>query len=167
MTDTYPRKFNTSNLVEDDRKIMDDFYARRKIFDKYIQENNLKIFTCPSCGYPTLGERGGYEICSICDWEDDNQDDPKADEIWGGPNSNLSLTESRLQIGKVLNELAERLGGTINLDPTQALKILKARDEEVEAFRKEKITMTTDIDNPVWKEYAQLKKDTLIKLITK
>ncbi|WP_198674015.1 CPCC family cysteine-rich protein [Chitinophaga alhagiae] len=27
--------------------------------------------TCPCCGYITLSERGGYEICPICFWEDD------------------------------------------------------------------------------------------------
>jgi hypothetical protein len=27
--------------------------------------------TCPCCGYNTLSERGAYEICPICFWEDD------------------------------------------------------------------------------------------------
>ncbi len=27
--------------------------------------------TCPCCGYRTLNERGGHEICPICFWEDD------------------------------------------------------------------------------------------------
>jgi Cysteine-rich CPCC len=29
--------------------------------------------TCPCCGYRTLSEEcyGSYEVCSICDWEDD------------------------------------------------------------------------------------------------
>lgn len=50
---------------------------------------------CPCCGFPTLGERGVAEICRLCDWEDDGQDDPHADEIWGGPNGDYSLTEAR------------------------------------------------------------------------
>lgn len=54
-----------------------------------------EAFTCPCCGYPTLSERGGYEICRLCNWEDDGQDDDRADEVWGGPNSNYSLTEAR------------------------------------------------------------------------
>jgi len=167
MTDNYPSKFDTAKLSDSDRKILADFSARRKIFDEHIKQKDIKLFTCPSCSYPTLGERGGYEICSICDWEDDNQDDPKADEIWGGPNSNLSLTESRLQIGKILRELTGSLKGTINLNPDEVLKILTDRDNRIESFRKEKITMTTDISNPVWKEYAQLRKDTLVILIKK
>ncbi|MBT2696539.1 hypothetical protein J7E79_03745 [Bacillus sp. ISL-40] len=50
---------------------------------------------CPSCGYPTLEERGMFEICILCHWEDDGQDDPYADEVWGGPNGDYSLTEAR------------------------------------------------------------------------
>jgi hypothetical protein len=43
----------------------------------------------------TLRDRGGYDICPVCFWEDDGQDDPHADEVWGGPNGNLSLTAAR------------------------------------------------------------------------
>ncbi|GGG78643.1 CPCC family cysteine-rich protein [Paenibacillus radicis (ex Gao et al. 2016)] len=46
--------------------------------------------SCPCCGYLTLVERGGFEICCLCKWEDDGQDDPDADEVRGG-----SLTEAR------------------------------------------------------------------------
>jgi hypothetical protein len=42
-----------------------------------------------------LGERGGYEICPLCNWEDDGQDDPHADEVWGGPNGSYSLSQAR------------------------------------------------------------------------
>lgn len=27
--------------------------------------------SCPCCGYRTLDERGGYDICPVCFWEDD------------------------------------------------------------------------------------------------
>lgn len=50
---------------------------------------------CPCCGYPTLGSRSGYEVCRLCSWEDDGQNDPHADEIWGGPNHGYSLTQAR------------------------------------------------------------------------
>jgi hypothetical protein len=50
---------------------------------------------CPCCGYPTLRVRGESEICALCDWEDDGQDDADADEVRGGPNGDLSLTEAR------------------------------------------------------------------------
>lgn len=50
---------------------------------------------CPCCGKRTLGERGGFEICAVCFWEDDGQDDADADVVRGGPNGTLSLTEAR------------------------------------------------------------------------
>lgn len=53
-------------------------------------------YTCPCCGYPTLTERAGYEICDICFWEDDGQDDELADRALGGPNAAYSLTQARL-----------------------------------------------------------------------
>ena len=36
-----------------------------------------------------------YEICPVCFWEDDGQDDESAAHVWGGPNGGLSLTEAR------------------------------------------------------------------------
>jgi hypothetical protein len=50
---------------------------------------------CPCCGYRTLHERAGDDICSVCFWHDDGQDDAHADEVWGGPNKDLSLTKAR------------------------------------------------------------------------
>ncbi|MBO3740922.1 hypothetical protein J5X75_25745 [Actinoplanes sp. NEAU-H7] len=52
-------------------------------------------YTCPCCGYVTLSTRGHFEICAVCFWEDDGQDDHDADEVYGGPNGALSLTEAR------------------------------------------------------------------------
>lgn len=40
----------------------------------YSQEINGEpeiLQKCPCCGYRTLRERGDYEICKICFWEDD------------------------------------------------------------------------------------------------
>ncbi|MFF2364837.1 CPCC family cysteine-rich protein [Streptomyces sp. NPDC058122] len=51
--------------------------------------------SCPCCGFLTLDERGSYQICPVCFWEDDGQDDQDADRVRGGPNGRLSLTEAR------------------------------------------------------------------------
>jgi hypothetical protein len=32
-------------------------------------------FRCPCCKHKTLSERAKYEICAVCFWEDDGQDD--------------------------------------------------------------------------------------------
>lgn len=48
------------------------------------------LYPCPCCGNRTLGERAAYEICPVSSWEDDD-----AEEVWGGPNKDLSLTVAR------------------------------------------------------------------------
>ena len=50
---------------------------------------------CPCCSLPTIGERGWYEICTVCWWEDDGQDDSDADDVLGGPNKGYSLSAAR------------------------------------------------------------------------
>lgn len=50
---------------------------------------------CPCCGFKTIETRGNFELCPVCYWEDDGQDDADADVVRGGPNGELSLTEAR------------------------------------------------------------------------
>lgn len=57
-------------------------------------------FQCPCCGYPTLPALASYEICELCNWEDDGQGDTTADEVWGGANSDYSFTEARINFKK-------------------------------------------------------------------
>ena len=88
---------------------MEEFKQRRVKFDGYLKRNQIKLskdikkYTCPCCGFPTLNERGGYEICVLCNWEDDYQDDKDADEVLGGPNGKLSLTQARNNFQKYLH----------------------------------------------------------------
>ncbi|MGV9885301.1 CPCC family cysteine-rich protein [Streptomyces sp. NPDC003006] len=51
-------------------------------------------YRCPCCGFITLGERAAFEICDVCYWEDDGQDEHDADEVRGGPNHDLSLRQA-------------------------------------------------------------------------
>jgi hypothetical protein len=53
------------------------------------------LIACPCCGHATLTERGGFEICPVCFWEDDGRDNDDADQWRGGPNS-VSLREARV-----------------------------------------------------------------------
>jgi len=64
-------------------------------------EEQTQAYRCPCCGYLTLHGRGGYEICTVCFWEDDGQDDHDADEIRGGPNKDFSLTMARDNFKKI------------------------------------------------------------------
>ena len=54
-----------------------------------------KRYSCPCCKCLTLDERGGYEICPVCFWEDDGQDEAELDTVRGGSNGQLSLAEAR------------------------------------------------------------------------
>jgi hypothetical protein len=65
------------------------------------QFENLRVdrtpgvrLACPCCGFLTLPSRGWHEICPVCGWDDDGQDDHDADEVRGAPNK-VSLTEAR------------------------------------------------------------------------
>jgi hypothetical protein len=61
-----------------------------------VRERRLgNPYRCPCCHHVTLCERGGFEICPVCYWEDDGQDDEDADTVRGGPNGALSLTQAR------------------------------------------------------------------------
>lgn len=78
-----------------------------------------KTYRCPCCKFKTLHERAGYEICPVCWWEDDGQDDQDADQVRGGPNGTLSLTQARsnyLSCGAY--------------DPTFASRTRKPQDDE-------------------------------------
>ncbi|MEM6490825.1 MAG: CPCC family cysteine-rich protein [Pseudomonadota bacterium] len=50
---------------------------------------------CPCCGRRTLRSRGDFEICPVCWWEDDGQDNKRADDAYGGPNGSINLTQAR------------------------------------------------------------------------
>lgn len=54
------------------------------------------LVECPICKYLTLHQRGKYEICPVCGWEDEGDEaykDPS--ESTDGPNGNMSLDEAR------------------------------------------------------------------------
>jgi hypothetical protein len=88
----------------DDPSISDDELIRRRTerFEAYTSQKNVFAarrdapYTCPCCGDPTLAERGGYEMCSKCGWEDDGQDNHDSDVVRGGPNGSLSLEQARI-----------------------------------------------------------------------
>ncbi len=70
------------------------------------------MYPCPCCGFLTIGEQspGTFEICPVCDWEDDNvqSEDP---DYAGGANK-VSLNEARRNFaafGAVSNEAVKRV----------------------------------------------------------
>ena len=77
-------------------------YIKRIARDTAVQSPRGTRYLCPCCGYPTLQERAAWEVCFLCSWEDDGQDDPRADEVFGGPNGDRSLTYARQQFKQYL-----------------------------------------------------------------
>jgi Cysteine-rich CPCC len=71
------------------------FPGARKFENVSTPSERHKSYRCPCCGFKTLYGKGHYEICPVCFWEDDGQDDHDADDVRGGPNGTLSLTEAR------------------------------------------------------------------------
>lgn len=64
------------------------------------------LMSCPCCRYRSLRERGVYEICRVCFWEDDGSHDP--DRI-SGPN-HMTLREARANFERLgaVDETARR-----------------------------------------------------------
>lgn len=56
------------------------------------------LASCPCCGRKTLGVRGYYEICPVCWWEDNGQDNANASDYLGGPNGKTTLTVARANV---------------------------------------------------------------------
>ena len=89
----------------DDPNLSDDELVaqRTEWFEAYTAQLNVfaprsdALYSCPCCGHPTLTERGAYEICRRCGWEDDGQDDHDSSVVRGGPNGRLSLDAARAE----------------------------------------------------------------------
>jgi hypothetical protein len=67
----------------------------RDAFNNVVRGADGGPYACPCCGYVTLPRRGGFDICPVCFWEDDGQDDQDANDVRGGPNADLSLSLAR------------------------------------------------------------------------
>ncbi len=52
-------------------------------------------FRWPCCGYRTLSTPESMELCPVCWWEDDGQEDGDAAEIRLTVNGALTLSEAR------------------------------------------------------------------------
>lgn len=91
-------------------------------------------YQCPCCRLMTLETSASFEICSECGWEDDGQDDATADEVWGGPNGLLSLTQARGEYAAYIAESDDpdsmRRGGE-GAWWAEAKRLLRERGEEV------------------------------------
>lgn len=58
--------------------------------------DTLKLYACPCCGANSLTERGAWDICPVCWWEDDGTENDEASLYFSGPNNGLQLTAARI-----------------------------------------------------------------------
>ncbi len=55
---------------------------------------------CPCCKLPTLPRSWLHEICPVCSWQNDGQNELDKYEVFGGPNKDYSLAEAQLNFRK-------------------------------------------------------------------
>lgn len=156
-----------------DADILTAFHDRRAHYETYLQANGIAVQTCPGCGFPTLAERGAFEICIICSWEDDGQDDHAKSmlaqlEIKGvrisGPNGSLTLQENRLNIGRLLESYADLMDGETDYDVARVLRTIAfyhERRTDIES----RMTGEEHIQDHIWMEWKEVKKDLLMALV--
>lgn len=81
--------------IKDELKITTNEFLQSQLGIEKIEGEIFKMESCPCCGRKTIEKRGDFEICIVCWWEDDGQDNKNADEIWNGPNYEVSLSQAR------------------------------------------------------------------------
>ena len=56
-----------------------------------------RMLACRCCGYLTLEERGGYDICPVCFWEDDGLEEL---DLVSSPN-HMTLREGKINFARI------------------------------------------------------------------
>ena len=83
----------------------------------------MGMIACPCCGSATLSARGCHEVCPVCFWEDDGQDNGDVDRRRGG-SAGVTLREGRINFA--------RFGASVEAD-IEAVR--RPSDEEVRLRR--------------------------------
>ena len=94
----------------------------------------LVLLACPCCGYATLETRGDYEICPICFWEDDGQDDMDAHDDRRGPNR-CSLASARRSF---------LVAGASHVEDRASVRMPNSEDRRLRHFRLDGDTVVED-----------------------
>ena len=124
-------KFDRSELTEADKQLLTDFAARRALYEAYLAASNivLDLHCCVACGLPSLAERGQYDICPICLWEDSGMYDTMGHKIdislRHAPNY-ISLLEARLHAGECLVDFQQQTGLQLGENVASTIRKLQA-----------------------------------------
>ncbi|QTD38698.1 hypothetical protein JL193_05375 [Polaribacter batillariae] len=86
-------------------KILQNYEDRKNLFESYLKQYEELSFICASCGYPTINKPASYEVCSICEWEDNGYNDNQLFRFNHATHEPLTLFEYRINIGEqILSE---------------------------------------------------------------
>ena len=69
--------------------------ARHLLYRKSVHPGMDTLYRCPCCGYRTLTAPETLQLCPVCWWEDDGQEDRDAAGVRLTVNGDLSLQEAR------------------------------------------------------------------------
>ncbi|MGB1016161.1 MAG: CPCC family cysteine-rich protein, partial [Nannocystaceae bacterium] len=113
------------------RECLEAFAHRRLAMQAALEASNIvhHRHICPCCGLPTIEERGNYELCMICLWEDGpGERDPRQ----ACPPNYISLEQARIEVAAHLEEY-ERSRGMTLLDAgiDAFVRCLKAFDKRL------------------------------------
>lgn len=108
-------------------------------------------FPCPSCGFYTITRDyfGTFDICPICDWEDDNVQ--LANPACGGGANKKSLIESQKEILKTLPLNVTKHVGYVRAEkwrPLNDIEIAFYETEKREKYWKNKAFL--NLENAYW-----------------
>lgn len=86
-----------SEIIEEATEEVSNFYGRKHVVYAFksftnqylalyltaelkkevrVKGRQPRLYPCPCCGYKTLSSRAHYDICAVCFWEDDGENDP-------------------------------------------------------------------------------------------
>lgn len=137
-----------SKYTKEEETYIDNVRQRRKFYDEYLSNKTFQLFTCPGCGFPTLTSREEYDICNVCNWEDEQENEEQADEVLGSPNYDLSLNRNRINIERALQDIVKKQTGAVITDPDTVITILNNHKIRMLSFDS-KISYDTDINDPI------------------
>lgn len=128
-----PRPPEAAAKTPEEAALLAAFSRRRAAFEADLAASNIlhHRHTCPACGFPTLGERGGYALCVVCLWEDDGE---RSDPNLVSPPNPSSLTTARLHASEMLQqfEQSHAIDGTID-EIVRSIEAFEARWRRGEA----------------------------------
>lgn len=128
------------------------FKIRFSEIDNNLNKEGGEItYPCPGCGFLTIGEKtfGSYNICPICNWEDDQVQ--LANPVSGGGANKESLAEYQEKIkAKIGSEIMEYKGfrRDKNWRPLTKEEVAKAEADKAQKHWSNK--GITDISEVYW-----------------